>query len=196
MMLQCWNGQSTKQSYTYTIDRTKQKPKMTTEKSDFLAERTCHMLPCNIDMQGMAPTHKYFQPIAAPLDDDGTLLLSSTLRGRGLLATTREDTKNPCVLLSIQHNQVHVKAEMDRLVEWQHEHNPQTVQLESSSRLCVANEWLEVADAVRSVARSCRCIRFCPLHSLYCHPAACTHPLRERDIRLNRTLNLEITGRT
>jgi hypothetical protein len=42
---------------------------------------TCHMLPCNIDYEGMAKTHVYFKPI---LVEDG--ILASTFRGRGLLA--------------------------------------------------------------------------------------------------------------
>ena len=44
---------------------------------------TCHMLPCNIDYEGMAKTHMYFKPI---LVEDG--ILASTFRGRGLLAAT------------------------------------------------------------------------------------------------------------
>ena len=49
---------------------------------------TCHMLPCNIDYEGMAKTHMYFKPI---LVEDG--ILASTFRGRGLLAATTTTTK-------------------------------------------------------------------------------------------------------
>ena len=48
---------------------------------------TCHMLPCNIDYEGMAKTHMYFKPI---LVEDG--ILASTFRGRGLLAATTTTT--------------------------------------------------------------------------------------------------------
>ena len=49
---------------------------------------TCHMLPCNIDYEGMAKTHMYFKPI---LVEDG--ILASTFRGRGLLAATTTKTQ-------------------------------------------------------------------------------------------------------
>ena len=53
------------------------------DEQENLGAATCHMLPCNIDYEGMAKTHMYFKPI---LVEDG--ILASTFRGRGLLAAT------------------------------------------------------------------------------------------------------------
>lgn len=128
-------------------------------------ERTCHMMPCSIDYQGMASTHVYFRPVEA----DG--VLSSTFRGRGLLAlsSTPKQDKNrnnhedddvdkdqqylSAALLSVQNQQLQIKAEIDDILEWHHEHNPETLFLRNSdgtatSRVEVAQDWCEVALAL------------------------------------------------
>jgi hypothetical protein len=58
-----------------------------TDEQENSGAATCHMLPCNIDYEGMAKTHMYFKPI---LVEDG--ILASTFRGRGLLAAAATTT--------------------------------------------------------------------------------------------------------
>ena len=79
------------------------------------AATTCHMLPCNIDYEGMATTHLHFKP--AELEDG---ILASTFRGRGLLAAARQkndggDDNNDVVtvkahLLSLEGDQIILKV--------------------------------------------------------------------------------------
>ena len=123
---------------------------------DFLAleERTCHALPCTIDYQGMAASHIYFRPVEV----DG--IVSSTFRGRGLLAVmplleeeekSQHDPFLSAALISVQNNQLQIKAEIDRVLEWQHEHNPESLFIENgrhTSRVKIASDWLDVATAV------------------------------------------------
>jgi hypothetical protein len=109
-------------------------------------ERTCHALPCNIDYQGMAPTHVYFRPVES---EDG--VYSSMFRGRGLLSTKNDKVK--AALISTQNDQLQVKAEMDNILEWHHEHHLETLRFETGAgRVRMAQEWLEVADAVSDVS--------------------------------------------
>lgn len=113
-------------------------------------EQTCHMLPCSIDYQGMASSHVYFRPVE--VDDGG--VFSSTFRGRGLLAlsSSTDSTHTSGALLSMQNQQLKVKAEIQNILEWQHEHNPETLFLETTnSRVQTANEWSEVALAVSHI---------------------------------------------
>lgn len=119
------------------------------------AATTCHMLPCNIDYEGMATTHLHFKP--AELEDG---ILASTFRGRGLLAAARQkndggDDNNDVVtvkahLLSLEGDQIILKASINNLVEWHHEHNPETIKLfhTENSRLQTANDWCEIANAL------------------------------------------------
>lgn len=123
-------------------------------------DRTCHLLPCSIDYQGMASTHVYFRPVEA----DGVVY--STFRGRGLLALAPESTTEgqndkvgegqfSAALLSVQNQHLQIKAEIDHILEWQHEHNPETLFLETNtSRVDVAKDWSDVAFAVS--VRLCR----------------------------------------
>ena len=124
-------------------------------------ERTCHALPCTIDYQGMAASHIYFRPVEV----DG--IVSSTFRGRGLLAAMplkEEEEKSQqnsflsAALISVQNNQLQIKAEIDRILEWQHEHNPEALFLENgehSRRVKIAKDWSEVATAVRFFNWTC-----------------------------------------
>ena len=101
----------------------------------------------------MASTHVYFRPV----EEEG--IVSSTFRGRGLLALPPEKLRTeeaylPAGLFSLQDDQIQVKADIDQIYEWHHEHNPESLHLEQtggggSSRLQMAREWSEVALAVR-----------------------------------------------
>jgi hypothetical protein len=127
-----------------------------------LDEKTCHVLPCNIDYQGMAPTHLYFQPA----ESQEGIYSSSMFRGRGLLATRKSGTVK-AALLSVKNDQVQVKAEIDNILEWHHEHHPETMQMEEASggRVDLAQAWSEVAVAVSDQSR-CRRLPF--LFSVEC----------------------------
>lgn len=109
-------------------------------------EQTCHILPCNIDYQGMSPSHLFFRPVES---SDGCY--SSTLRGRGLTAPKDEEKqKSKMALLSCQNETLRVKASIENILEWHHEHDPETVQCDDGckSRVSFAQDWLEVSHAV------------------------------------------------
>lgn len=116
-------------------------------------EGVAHMLPCNIDYQGMASTHIFFRPV----EENGVCY--SALRGRGLLALHEEEadfgTEKASVsaaLLSVGNNRVQEKARIDTILDWRHEHNPDSLILNNggnSNRVQSAREWCDVADAVR-----------------------------------------------
>ncbi|VEU33886.1 unnamed protein product [Pseudo-nitzschia multistriata] len=114
-------------------------------------ETTCHMLPCNIDFEGMAKTHLFFKPVHV---EDG--IFASSFRGRGLLATRkgfRDEDKtggHHPYLLSLEDNQIEVKASISNMMEWQHEHNLKSIMYKEndSSRLQVAKDWMELSDAL------------------------------------------------
>jgi hypothetical protein len=61
-------------------------------------------------------------------------------------------------LLSYQNEQVRVKASVENVLEWHHEHDPETIQCDDgfTSRVAVAQEWSEVGQAVRSTCHHCR----------------------------------------
>jgi len=138
---------------------------MTTVKSTSDEEKaaTCHMLPCNIDFEGMAKTHLYFVNELIQSEDG---ILASTFRGRGLLAAATQeveqktqkkdgpDDNNVVVgkphLLSLEEDQIILKAPISNILEWHHEHNPQTIKLfhAENSRLQLANDWSEIAQAL------------------------------------------------
>jgi hypothetical protein len=96
-----------------------------------IGENTCHVLPCDINYTGMAPTHVYFQPV--PIDNECSIY-ASTFRGRGLLANAaalqhnmtnnkeNDDNDNnnaKACLLSVEQNQkIHIKASIDNVLEW------------------------------------------------------------------------------
>ena len=123
---------------------------------------TCHILPCNIEFQGMAATHTFFRPVDFS-HSNGDDYIASSFRGRGLLAkkplsecTPSNPSSSQCttpkpLLLSLNHNKIQIKSAIDRLIEWQHESNPATLDFESStkpSRIRVATEWCQVAKAL------------------------------------------------
>ena len=61
----------------------------------------CHILPCNVDFEGMAITHVFFRPQTIEAG-----VLAGSVRGRGLLATTPTKPEDPAtephlVLLSL-----------------------------------------------------------------------------------------------
>lgn len=113
---------------------------------------TCHILPCNVDFEGMAKTHVFFNPVQI---EDG--VFAGSFRGRGLLATQEEeDTDGVCqdnhpLLLSLEENQIQVKEAISNVVEWHHEHSIRSLKYKDkeSSRLQAAKEWIEVSRSVR-----------------------------------------------
>lgn len=112
-------------------------------------DSTCHILPCNIDYNGMAPTHIYF----APQEHDGHVM--ATFRGRGLVAkqNNSNDTALCGALLSLQKDQnVNVKASFDHMLDWKHEHHPDGLKYEKTSRVEAAQEWMAVANVVSKVS--------------------------------------------
>mmetsp|Transcript_15066 Transcript_15066/g.41904 ORF Transcript_15066/g.41904 Transcript_15066/m.41904 type:complete len:147 (-) Transcript_15066:266-706(-) len=115
---------------------------------------TCHMLPCNVDFEGMAKTHVFFKPAEV---EEG--VFASTFRGRGLLATQQKegtggssstDTEYHSYLLSLEENKIRVKSSVRDVVEWHHEHSVKSLKYKESdsSRLQIAKEWMEISDAL------------------------------------------------
>lgn len=131
-------------------------------------ETTCHILPCNIEFQGMAPNHLYFQPRKVEQEnnndnDDGSgnnssEVSSAMFRGRGLLA--KEGKSAPAALLAVDVNsgQVQIKSTTTKIMEWHHEHMPEALQYDdestSSGRIQYAQEWVEIADAVSALIQN------------------------------------------
>lgn len=122
--------------------------------TSFCGEATCHMMPCNIDFNGMAPTHIFFKPV--PVEDG---IYASSFRGRGLLATASPASNTPVqlrepdakpFLLSLEANrEVHVKASIDNILEWHHEYSSDRLKYRDvPSRLQQAMEWCQVARSV------------------------------------------------
>jgi hypothetical protein len=115
---------------------------------DTFGENTCHVLPCNVDYCGMAPAHIYFHPKQL---EEG--ICASTFRGRGLLATNGKhsavDGSGKTYLLSMKENKLYVKASIDNVLEWQHEHNPSVLKYQDErTRFQIAQEWCAIASAV------------------------------------------------
>jgi hypothetical protein len=113
-------------------------------------DSTCHVLPCNIEYTGMAPTHVYFRPV----EQDAGAYSSSMFRGRGLVAkkNNKDSHKNlQGALLSIQKDQLQVKASFSNMLEWHHEHHPDALKYvnDSNNRMTLAQEWSEMANVVR-----------------------------------------------
>jgi hypothetical protein len=143
-------------------EMTQQDPTSSSPKpSSLCGEDTCHIMPCNIDYTGMAPTHIFFKPV--PLEDG---IYASSFRGRGLLAAATRHTRNTPeqvaleaetkpYLLSLKANrEVHVKASIDNILEWHHEYSSDKLKYrDAPSRLQQAMEWSQVARSV-SVPKS------------------------------------------
>jgi Ribonuclease H2 non-catalytic subunit (Ylr154p-like) len=108
----------------------------------------CHVLPCNIEYNGMAPSHVYFRPTEV---EKG--ISAATFRGRGLLAKTANNNYNTkAMLLELDQGTLKVKSDIDEVMEWQHEHNLDALKYDDTlSRFQVAHAWGEVASAVSVV---------------------------------------------
>ncbi|CAJ1953735.1 unnamed protein product [Cylindrotheca closterium] len=94
----------------------------------------------------MSPSHLFFRPV-----ESSNGCYSSTLRGRGLTALKEEGKKKSNItLLSYQNESLSVKASIENMLEWHHEHDPETIQSddECKSRVAVARGWLEVSHAL------------------------------------------------
>lgn len=102
------------------------------------SQRTCHWVPCNIDYDGMAPVHVYFQHEPIPTNN----VHAASFRGRGLLGS--KHAVNGVVL-----QQGTSVATFTDMYEWEHESSPallQMTQAPPTSR--VAKDWIELNDAV------------------------------------------------
>ena len=121
-----------------------------------LGESTCHILPCNVDYEGMANTHVYFKPVQ--VEDS---VLASSFRGRGLLAMEEEyldggeGREGYPVLLSVEEDQIQAKMAISNFVEWHHEHSIKSLKFKEneSSRVHAAKEWMEISNSVRLLTK-------------------------------------------
>lgn len=135
----------------------------TTNEIDSIGDATvcCHMLPCDVEFEGMAKTHVFFKPLHI---ESG--VFASSVRGRGLLAHSRSSSSTNGMkqqqahcnysLLSLEENKtIRVKEAIGNMMEWHHEHSIQSMKLKGgsgdddpSSRLQIAKEWMELSQAV------------------------------------------------
>ncbi len=121
-----------------------------------LGESTCHILPCNVDYEGMANTHVYFKPVQV---EKG--VLASSFRGRGLLAMQDEymdggeSRDGYPLLLSVEEDQIQAKMAISNFVEWHHEHSIKSLKYKDNetSRVQAAKEWMEISNSVRVVTK-------------------------------------------
>lgn len=138
----------------------------------------CHSLPCSIKYDGMAQVAIHFQPESHQLqrpnqNEANKVYYTAQFRGRGLIAQepertspshdgTEAATSNPLLLQgrvlslgSIQQKKVQLQEFFDCLYEWQHSHQEAAVTNQLPSRVQNANDWYQVAQAVRE---SCCCV--------------------------------------
>eukprot|EP00542_Grammatophora_oceanica_P015696 CAMPEP_0194027836 /NCGR_PEP_ID=MMETSP0009_2-20130614/1884_1 /TAXON_ID=210454 /ORGANISM="Grammatophora oceanica, Strain CCMP 410" /LENGTH=150 /DNA_ID=CAMNT_0038667011 /DNA_START=109 /DNA_END=561 /DNA_ORIENTATION=- len=111
------------------------------------AAKVCHWLPCNIDYDGMAPVHVYFQPqeiLDGEKDDDGTSLQAVQFRGRSLLSMTTPTTQHRGVVLG---EKAQVVESFDTIQEWHHVDAVQQAR-NAHSTTQTAQEWIEIASAL------------------------------------------------
>jgi hypothetical protein len=99
------------------------------------ANKICHILPCSIDYDGMAPIHVYFQPSE----------VQAQFRGRKLLA-------QPPVAVQgrvIGGRGSHPRGDLTftQIQEWHHLHDPLLLAT-ANSRVETARTWCQVARAV------------------------------------------------
>ena len=115
--------------------------------NEILTEKTCHILPCNIDESLMAPTHIFFKPVAC--DADG---YNSTFRGRALSAHGKTCANLALLSQQTSNGHVRIKASVENVLEWNHEHDVETIRCKdvSESRIHIAKEWSELSEAVSS----------------------------------------------
>jgi hypothetical protein len=104
---------------------------------------TCHWLPCNLNYDGMAPVHQYFQE--EPLEDD---IRAAQLRGRGLLSHAKSLKLDGALLQFDNCGNIQTQASFQTIREWHHEHSIPAVK-SAPSRVQAALEWCQVAQAVR-----------------------------------------------
>mmetsp|Transcript_28742 Transcript_28742/g.61697 ORF Transcript_28742/g.61697 Transcript_28742/m.61697 type:complete len:143 (-) Transcript_28742:136-564(-) len=117
--------------------------------SSSFGESTCHILPCNVQFEGMAKTHIFFKPIQVE-----NSVLASTFRGRGLLATQEEadeiGTGKYPHLFSLEENQIQSKVSVANFVEWRHESSVKSIMYKGNecSRVQLAKEWIEISKSL------------------------------------------------
>lgn len=112
----------------------------------------CHWLPCNMDYDGMAPVHQYFAEQALPESNN---VRAAQLRGRGLLSVVNTTYGEEGVVLTFHSNgDIQKQASFQELREWHHEHSIPAVK-RAQSQLQTANDWCQVARAVRQQEYIC-----------------------------------------
>eukprot|EP00545_Synedropsis_sp_CCMP1620_P002388 CAMPEP_0119003352 /NCGR_PEP_ID=MMETSP1176-20130426/514_1 /TAXON_ID=265551 /ORGANISM="Synedropsis recta cf, Strain CCMP1620" /LENGTH=113 /DNA_ID=CAMNT_0006954947 /DNA_START=72 /DNA_END=413 /DNA_ORIENTATION=+ len=100
--------------------------------------KVCHVLPCSIDYQGMAPVHVYFHPTETTIGSNEKAH-QAQFRGRKLIA--KPATPLSGIVLSSANSK---KIQFDGIQEWHHE---ETL-VGTKSRVEAALEWSTVAQAV------------------------------------------------
>lgn len=118
------------------------------------SKNECHILPCNIEYTGTIEnhgTHTFFQPQPlTPSHQPGPTqeqtYYASQFRGRGLLA--KPVSAQGQVILSTG-GHIRTVSTFDRVLEWQHVHQPSAVD-SASSRVSKAAEWYEIASTLNA----------------------------------------------
>ena len=97
----------------------------------------CHWIPCNIEYDGMAPVHIYFQHEEIMHDS----IFAASFRGRGLLSQSPQQVNG----VVMQHGKI--VTNFSQLHEWEHESSPQLLHLHTSTSQ-IANDWMELNKVV------------------------------------------------
>ena len=97
------------------------------------AQTICHWIPCNIDYDGMAPVHVYFQH--EEIIHGSTF--AASFRGQGLLSQL------PHQVQGVVMQQGKIVTTFSQLFEWEHESSPQLLHLQTSTSQ-IANDWMEL----------------------------------------------------
>eukprot|EP00568_Trieres_chinensis_P006700 CAMPEP_0183293430 /NCGR_PEP_ID=MMETSP0160_2-20130417/2117_1 /TAXON_ID=2839 ORGANISM="Odontella Sinensis, Strain Grunow 1884" /NCGR_SAMPLE_ID=MMETSP0160_2 /ASSEMBLY_ACC=CAM_ASM_000250 /LENGTH=174 /DNA_ID=CAMNT_0025454545 /DNA_START=56 /DNA_END=580 /DNA_ORIENTATION=+ len=127
----------------------------------------CHLLPCSIHFDGLAPTHVYFRPTSLPSsvtknETKDPHVIAAQFRGRGLLALESQPLPADVagtIMSFPEHGQATERGEkevewmggtFESITEWRHEHDCSVMQRRgrSSDVLHGALGWIEVARSV------------------------------------------------
>ena len=99
------------------------------------ANKICHILPCSIDYDGMAPIHVYFQPSQ----------VQAQFRGRKLLAQPPVAVQGR--VMGGRGSNPRGNLTFTQIQEWHHLHDPLLLPT-ANSRVETARTWCQVARAV------------------------------------------------
>ena len=107
--------------------------------------KICHILPCSIDYEGMAPIHIYFQP-----SDEG----QAQFRGRKLLAKPPVAVQGKVLMRggggggASHGSNSRANLTFHQIQEWHHLDDPLQLTTTSQTRVETAQTWCHVARAV------------------------------------------------